>query len=168
MSARLSRVLLVLVVMLTLLGIAFRLGSAGMASPYAEGATERRLADFLAGQGFPAPVLVSYSRDGGIRGLQMALPGCDGNLQMLVSPHGDEFVAMWEGRSATVGYTTTYLYGQRHYTDFPTLPFWWATMKAALAHKLHLSNQALAGDVVALAYPHGCATAETIPWTDFR
>lgn len=126
------------------------------------------IAHFLARQGLPPARWVHYTRDGGIRGLQIELPECHGNLQLAVMPEGDEFLNLWEIRSSDTNHTNSYVFDTAVYDDFPLYTFWWSMMSYALAHRLHISSRTHPGPVIALAYPEACTSVRQIPWQLFK
>ncbi|MCP3870937.1 MAG: hypothetical protein GY703_23140 [Gammaproteobacteria bacterium] len=129
--------------------------------------TAVRLAQFLVENDMPDARWVHYTQDSGIRGLQITLPECRGSLQIAVMPEGDEFLALWETRSFSAGYTSAYLFDKQIYPDFPLYIFWLKTMTHALARRLQLSVHTNPGPVLALAHPEGCPVLEQIPWIRF-
>jgi len=123
---------------------------------------------FLKQHGMAAPRLVHYTRDGGIRGLQFSFPRCNGNLQIVVMPEGDEFLGLWEGRSSQVGYQTQYLFQQRLHDEFPRLRFWIEASVHAMAQRLQIEGHSSPGPVYAIAFPHRCTEVGRLPWTTFQ
>lgn len=157
------------VVTLVLTGIGLRVVREDLSpAAYIDGETERHFTRFLATTGLPDTRWVHYTRDGGIRGLQTALPECGGYLQMTVMPEGDEFLGLWATRAQASDYKTAYLFRGQLYDHFPTTLFWAHTMAHSLTRRLHITNDNAPGPVLAMAYPKGCATVMMIKWYLFN
>ena len=122
------------------------------------------IARFLAENGLPGARWVHYTKDSGIRGLQIELPDCRGNLQITVMPEGDEFLSLWESRAMRAEYVTAYLFNRELYPEFPLYSFWWKAMNHALARRLRIIENRNPGAVFALAYPANCQLIQRLPW----
>lgn len=103
--------------------------------------------------------IVRYTNDGGVRGLQLAIPECKGNLQILPMDTGDEYVGLWEGRARAASYETRYIYKNRLLESFPQFEYWTDQMLGNLARRMLNQTQAQATMVIATAYPAKCGVA---------
>ncbi len=156
------------VITLSVTGLILRGSANSNTARYIDGLTEYRLAEFLAHNTFENITRVSYTRDKGIRGLQVRLPECNGNLQIVVMPEGDEFSSLWELRAQQANYRTAYLFRQKLYPTYPAFSFWLKTMFFALAQRLQISIIHNPGPVIAVAYPLNCKQANQVPWQHFK
>ena len=111
---------------------------------------------------------VFYTSDKGIRGLQIAIPECRGNLQILFMGYGDEFVGLWEGGAKEVNYDVKYLFKNNILDVFPEFEYWLGGLSSGLARRLHLSIQDESNTVVAAAFPQGCDIAPLMLKQSFR
>ena len=102
---------------------------------------------------------VYYTSDKGIRGLQIAIPECRGNLQILFMGYGDEFVGLWEGRAKEANYSVKYLFKNNILEKFPEVEYWLDGLISGLARRLLLNIQDKSNTVVAAAFPQGCDIA---------
>lgn len=135
---------------------------------YRDGELDLHLVRFLSTAGINDVRRVHYTRDAGIRGLQVALPDCEGYLQLVVMPEGDEFLGLWNLRASSVGYQIGYLFRGELYDEFPSFVFWAHTMAYSLAQRIQLYHVPNPGAVIAMAYPPQCLAVRLIPWHRFE
>ncbi|KXF83513.1 hypothetical protein [Enterovibrio coralii] len=133
---------------------------------YQEGSAERTLIGFLKSRGLLNYKSVHFTEDAGIKGLQVALPKCDGDLALLVLPDGDEFVGLWQTLITSAGYSSKYIFDGNTYSEFPRAVFWLKTMIHSLAMRTGSSSSLYPGPAFAVAYPKQCASVEHLPFNE--
>ena len=163
-----NNIILGLVCVSLLMGVYSRLNIGVVGDDYPEaGITQDLAIAFEQMHGLKAQP-VYYTSDKGIRGLQIAIPECRGNLQILFMGYGDEFVGLWEGRAKEVNYSVKYLFKNNILEDFPEFEYWFGGLSSGLARRLHLDIQDESNTVVAAAFPQGCDIAPLMLKQSFR
>lgn len=163
-----NNILLLLVCVSLSMGLYSRMGVEVVVDDYPEaGITQDLAITFEQMHGLKAQP-VYYTSDKGIRGLQIAIPECRGNLQILFMGYGDEFVGLWEGRAKEVNYSVKYLFKNNILDKFPESEYWFAGLSSGLARRLHLRIQDESNTVVAAAFPQGCDIAPLMLKQSFR
>ncbi|ASP39654.1 hypothetical protein CHH28_13660 [Bacterioplanes sanyensis] len=159
-----SRMVFIAITALVSLGVTLRLSEPVTAQADIGPAVERQAAVFLNSYGFAQIKRIHFTKDAGITGVQGWSQHCQGFLHIMVMPQGDEFLSLWQSRSASINNRTAFVFQQRISPQFPSFDFWWQSMLHALLARLHIKALTPPEPVVALSFPQRCETLTRLPW----